>query len=280
MADCRAHGNGTMRVLEISRFGLFKALMPESTHWICWGRSLTADEPVQPEEPSLALLARTLSRIGRREFDLIVLPAIHPQHVDDQSRFKLMSKAMLRGAANVPAVATLLHRFGLRSSRYVVLDIHDDPRLCDTTLRLLPHCALYFKRELALDGPHSRPSAGKFKPLPLILPDESRIPPSREKDIDLVFAGRLCNDTRKRAAEAARGLAAQGVPRLRSGQAIAVSRLHGGPGQIMARALTGRSGLGLLPSLRGVSRRLRTAHQPSEVSTALVSRRRQALFLL
>ena len=32
MADCRAHGNGTMRVLEISRFGLFKALMPESTH--------------------------------------------------------------------------------------------------------------------------------------------------------------------------------------------------------------------------------------------------------
>ena len=60
MADCRAHGNGTVRVLEISRFGLFKALMPESTHWICWGRSLTADEPVQPEEPSLALLARTL----------------------------------------------------------------------------------------------------------------------------------------------------------------------------------------------------------------------------
>ena len=200
-----------MRVLEISRFGLFKALMPESTHWIRWGRSLTADEPVQPEEPSLALLARTLSRIGRREFDLIVLPAIHPQHVDDQSRFKLMSKAMLRGVANVPAVATLLHRFGLRSSRYVVLDIHDDPHLCDTTLRLLPHCALYFKRELALEGPHSRPSGGKFKPLPLILPDETRIPPSREKDIDLVFAGRLCNDTRRRAAEAARGLAAQGV---------------------------------------------------------------------
>jgi hypothetical protein len=43
------------------------------------------------------------------------------------------------------------------------------------------------------------------------LPDESRIPPSRDKNIDLVFAGRLCNDTRKRAAEQARSLAAQGV---------------------------------------------------------------------
>lgn len=200
-----------MRVLEVSRFGLFKALMPDNTDWIRWGGSLTADEPVQPEELSLALLARTLSRIGRREFDLIVLPAIHPQHVDDQSRYKLMSKAMLRGAANVPAAATLLHRFGLRPARHVVLDIHDDPRLCDTTLRLFPHCALYFKRELALDGPHSRPPAGKFKPVPLILPDESRIPLSYEKDIDLVFAGRLCNDTRKRAAEEARRLAAQGV---------------------------------------------------------------------
>src|SRR5215510_6317772 len=144
-----------MRVLEVSRFGLFKALMPDSTDWIRWGRSLTADEPVQPEAPSLALLVRTLWRIGRRDFDLIVLPAIHPQHIDDQSRLKLMSKAMLRGGANVPAVAALLHRLGLRSARHIVLDIHDDPWLCDTTLRLFPHYALYFKRELALDGPLS-----------------------------------------------------------------------------------------------------------------------------
>ena len=200
-----------MRVLEVSRFGLFKALMPDTTDWIRWGGSLTAEEPVQPEKPSLALLARTLSRLGRSEFDLIVLPSIHPQHVHGQSRYKLMTKAMLRGAANVPAASALLHLFGLRSARYIILDIHDNPRLCETTLRLFPRFALYFKRELALDASHSRLPIGKFRPLPLILPNERRMPLSHEKDIDLVFAGTLCNDTRKRAAEAARSLAAQGV---------------------------------------------------------------------
>ena len=75
-----------MRVLEVSRLGLFKGLNPDETEWIRWGSSLTADEPVRPETPSMGLLARTLSRIRRREFDLIVLPAIHPEHVHNQSR--------------------------------------------------------------------------------------------------------------------------------------------------------------------------------------------------
>jgi hypothetical protein len=207
----QAWGDGIVRVLEISRFGVFKALFPDDTDWIRWGGSLTADEPMQPEEPSLALLARTLSRIGRREFDLIVLPAIHPQHVNNQSRSKLLSKAMLRGVAKVPAFASLLHRFGLRSTRCVVLDIHDDRHLCDTTLRLFPHCALYFKRELAFDEPRDGPLADKLRPVPLILPNESRIPAPREKDIDLIFAGTLCNETRTRAVEAARSLESQGI---------------------------------------------------------------------
>lgn len=200
-----------MRVLEISRFGLFKALFPDETDWIRWGGSLTADEPMQPEEPSLALIARTLSRIGRRKFDLIVLPAIHPQHVDDQSRSKLLSKAALRSVARVPAFASLLHRFGLRSARCVVLDIHDDTDLCETTLRLFPHCALYFKREFAVDEPRDGPLAGKIRPVSLILPNESRVPAAREKDIDLFFAGRLCNDTRAKAVAEARSLAERGV---------------------------------------------------------------------
>jgi hypothetical protein len=207
----QAPGDDIVRVLEISRLGVFKALLPDDTDWIRWGGSLTADEPMQPEEPSLALLARTLSRIGRREFDLIVLPAIHPQHVHNQSKYKLMSKAMLRGAAKVPAFATLLHRFGLHSTRCVVLDIHDERHLCDTTLRLFPHCALYFKRELAFDEPRDGPWAGKIKPVPLILPDESKIPTTREKDIDLIFVGTLCNDTRTRAVQEARSLVRHGV---------------------------------------------------------------------
>jgi hypothetical protein len=200
-----------MRVLEVSRLGLFKGLLPDQTEWIRWGSSLTADEPVHPEEPSLSLLARTLSRIRRREFDLIVLPAIHPQHVHNQSKIKLMSKAMLRNAAKVPALANLVHRFGLRSTSCVVLDIHDERSLCDTTLRLFPHCAFYFKRELALNEPRHATLAGKIKPMSLILPDERRIPPPREKDLDLVFAGAVCNDTRRWAVEQARSLAERGA---------------------------------------------------------------------
>ena len=42
-----------MRVLEISRFGLFKSLQPDDTEWIRWGSSLTADEPMQPEVPEV-----------------------------------------------------------------------------------------------------------------------------------------------------------------------------------------------------------------------------------
>jgi hypothetical protein len=199
-----------MRILEVSRLGLFKGLLPDETEWIRWGSSLTAEEPVQPEEPSISLLARTLSRIRRREFNLIVLPAIHPEHVHNQSRIKRMSKVMLRYAAKVPAVASVVHRFGMRSTNCVVLDIHDDRHLCETTLRLFPRCALYFKRELALDDPRAA-LVGRLKPMSLILPDERRIPPPREKDIDVIFAGAVCNDTRKRAVEQARSLAALGA---------------------------------------------------------------------
>ncbi|HEY6982750.1 glycosyltransferase [Reyranella sp.] len=200
-----------MRVLEISRFGLLKALQPDDTHWIRWGGSLTADEPMRPEAPTLALLARTLKRIRGREFDLIVLPAIHPQHVHDQSRYKLMAKALLRRTARLPTVAALLHRHGLRATRSVVLDIHDDRRLCDTTLRLFPRCALYFKRELSLDEPNDGPMARKLKPIPLVLPDERRVPAAREKDIDLIFVGRICNETRAKAVDQARHLASRGI---------------------------------------------------------------------
>ena len=200
-----------MRVLEISRLGLLKALLPDDTDWIRWGTSLTVDEPISPELFSLSLLARTLSQIGRREFDLIVLPAIHPQHVKDQSSYKVLSKAMLRGIARVPVLPSLLFRLGLRSARSVVLDIHDDRRLCDTSLRLFAGCNLYFKRELALDIDQAGPWAGKIRPLSLVLPDENRIPAPRQKDIDLVFAGALCSDARCKAIAEARALAAQGV---------------------------------------------------------------------
>jgi glycosyltransferase involved in cell wall biosynthesis len=199
-----------MRVLEISRLGLFKGLLPEDTEWIRWGSSLTADEPVRPEAPSLGLLTRTLSRIGRREFDLIVLPAIHPDHVHNQSKIKLMSKMMLRNAAKAPAVASLVHRLVLRGARAVIVDVSDERHLCDTTLRLFPKYTLYFKRELDFGVLREPLAAGRVRPIPLILPDERRIPLPREKDIDVMFAGNIFNEPRKRAVEEARSLAQRG----------------------------------------------------------------------
>src|ERR1700754_1886050 len=115
-----------MRVLEVSRLGLFKGLNPDETEWIRWGSSLTADEPVRPETPSMGLLARTRSRIRQREFDGIVLPAIHADHVHNQEKVKLMRKLLLRGSAKPPSVARLVHRFGLRGIRHVVLDVSDE----------------------------------------------------------------------------------------------------------------------------------------------------------
>jgi hypothetical protein len=200
-----------MKVLEVSRLGLFKALLPDDTEWIRWGGSLTADEPVRPEEPSLALLARILSRIRARKFDLIVLPAIHPDHVHNQTPVKLLSKAVLRNVSKAPVVAAMLHRLVLRGTAHVVLDISDERHLCETTQRLLPKHALYFKRELAIGESHEGALTGRVRPIPLILPDEHRIPPPRAKDIDVMFAGNIFNEPRKRAVGEARSLMSQGI---------------------------------------------------------------------
>jgi glycosyl transferase family 1 len=200
-----------MRVLEISRLGLFKSLVPDDTDWIRWGSSLTANEPIQPEEPSFSVLARTLWRIGARKYDLIVLPAIHPQHVHNQSTYKLMSKAVMHRAAELPGLPAALHRLGLRSAQCVVVDVHDGQQLCETTLRLFPNIALYFKRELALSDAAEGQMAKKLRPVPLVLPDERRIPMPHEKDLDLVFAGALNSETRRRAVHEACRLAARGL---------------------------------------------------------------------
>jgi glycosyl transferase family 1 len=200
-----------MRVLEISRLGLFKGLQPNATDWIRWGGPLTAGEPLQPDLPSSGTFARTVWRIGIREFDLMVLPAIHPTHIHAQTRGKLAVKSVLRTASRFRILGSALHRFGLRSCRHVILDISDDRHVCRTSLRLFPGSAAYFKRELDLDDVEKGLPAEKIRPLPLILPDERRIPAPRKKEIDLFFAGAICNDTRRKAIEHARALARKGL---------------------------------------------------------------------
>ena len=89
-----------MRILEISRVGLFKALQPDRTHWIRWGSPLTAVEPSFPEAFASSTIATVLWRIRNNAYDLVVLPAIQPCHRSDQPRNKLVAKSMLQALSS------------------------------------------------------------------------------------------------------------------------------------------------------------------------------------
>ena len=136
-----------MRILEISRSGFFKALQPDDTAWIRWGTLLTAQEPYEPEQLSLSRLVHILQVMRGRTYDLLVLPAVHPDHEYDQSHFKLAAKHALRAAAGVPGVPKLLDRL-VGATPYIIIDLWDDPSVCETTMRLFPRHLCYFKREL------------------------------------------------------------------------------------------------------------------------------------
>lgn len=193
-----------MRVLEITRSGFFKALMPNRTHWIRWGPPLTADEPHDPQGTGIGALLRVLRQMRAQRFDLVVLPAINPQHRYDQPPHKLLAKSVLDSAAHSAYGAMLCGRL-LGPTPHIIVDIGDYPWLCRTTMRLFPRHALYFKRELALEAEGPR-----VRPLSLFVPNEARLPEARVKDIDVFFAGDLCNRIRKDAVAAVGGLAGRG----------------------------------------------------------------------
>lgn len=194
-----------MRVLEISRPGLFKALLPEGTVWVRWGTPLTAQEQYQPQPLTLRRLLDILWSLRAKTFDLIVLPSVHPDHSYDQPRFKVGAKHALEGIASSPAAA-LLHRL-IGSTAYVIMDIRDETCICETSIRLFPHHLWYFKRELDFS---QTTRLSKVRPLPLFLPDEHQVAAPVEKSIDLLFAGTVCNEIRAKALEAARRLADRG----------------------------------------------------------------------
>jgi len=197
-----------MMILEISRFGFFKALQPDSTHWIRWGSSLTADEPQRPDAFGFSAVA-DIWRIRQKAYDLIVLPAMQPYHRFDEPPLKLVVKSVLQAGAQLRACCALLSRL-VGSSRHVIVDLGDNSRLCETTIRLFPRNALYFKRELDLDRIAETQVPDKVRPLPLFVPNENRSSPQRKKDIDIFFAGSLCNWIRMEAVEAVRNLSERG----------------------------------------------------------------------
>ncbi len=200
-----------MRILEISRSGFFKALQPDSTRWIRWGSALTADEPHRPEAFASSTIASALWHIRNETYDLIVLPAIHPDHRFDQPPLKLVAKSMLRAFGRSPASSRLLNRLIIGSNRHAIVDVRDERNLCETTIRLFPRNTLYFKRELDLDRITDPQALDRIRPLSLFVPDERRLPPPRGTDIDIFFAGALCNRIRTDALEAAHSLSAHGL---------------------------------------------------------------------
>lgn len=200
-----------MRILEISRSGFFKALQPDSTHWIRWGSPLTVEEPYRPEAFASSTMASALWHLRKRAYDLIVLPAIHPDHRFDQPRHKLLAKSVLLALGRSQAFSRLLNRFVVAAKGHVIVDVRDERSLCETTIRLFPRSTLYFKRELDLDQIKDPQTLDRVRPLPLFVPDERHLPPAREKDIDIFFAGALCNRTRTDALDAARSLSVRGL---------------------------------------------------------------------
>jgi hypothetical protein len=195
-----------MRILEISRSGLFKALHPEGTDWFRWGSPLTAQEPLLPGTITPFLLTRSLRALIRRTYDLVVLPAIHPDHGFDQPKGKQLVKNGLQLAGKLSGIGALLDRL-VGTTPNIIVDIRDESVLCETTRRLFPRHVRYFKREL---DEHQTDRDPRIRPLPLFLPDSTQIPMSRRKSIDVFFAGTVCNRVRADALAAARTLASRG----------------------------------------------------------------------
>ena len=196
-----------MRILEVTRSGFFKALKPDNTDWIRWGPSLTADDPHCPEAFEFSTLSKIFRRIRNNAYDLVVLPAVHPEHQFDEPWHKLAAKFALQSVARSAGSAALIDRL-VGSRRHVVVDIGDDRGLCETTMRLFPRSTLYFKRELDLDRVTELP---RVRALPLFVPNEDQAPPPREKDIDVFFAGTRCNRIREDAVDAVGRLAGRGL---------------------------------------------------------------------
>jgi hypothetical protein len=198
------------RVLEITRLGLFKAFQPDATEWIRWGPSLTADEPHAPDRFGMRELLDILRSMARKNYDLIVLPAVHPDHRYDEPWHKLVAKSALQLSArssSFPRVFSAL--FG--ATPHVILDIGDNRTFCETAVRLFPHNNLYFMRELDLDLIACPQAQERIRPLSLFVPNEALVPEPCDKTIDVFFGAAICNEKRSAAMHAACDLAERGL---------------------------------------------------------------------
>jgi hypothetical protein len=198
------------RILEITRLGLFKAFQPDATEWIRWGPSLTADEQYVPDRFGARELLGVLHSVARHNYDLIVLPAVHPDHRYDEPWHKLIAKSALQLSSRSGALSRAFTAlFG--TTPHVIVDVGDNRTLCETAIRLFPSNSLYFMRELDLDLTALPQDRKRVRPLSLFVPNEALAPEPCEKTIDVFFAAAVCNEARATAMHAAADLAERGL---------------------------------------------------------------------
>ena len=158
-----------------------------------------------------------LSRIGRAQYDLIVLPVADFCWNHDASRIKRavrwIAASTLRRRPIAGPCNKLLAR---RNTTVIVLDRYDTSDTFDDFLECVTSARYYFKTNLReSDSDRVHPFApGRecaFKSLPYWISTEKyQVPFRSDKDIDVFFAGMVNSDERRVAVERVRRLDAEG----------------------------------------------------------------------
>lgn len=187
-----------MRILEVSREPQLKSVCQAQTDWL---RLKPPLEPSQREYDHLSIGFCGLMVLGwrllRREYAVILLPAIHGSWPHDLSRLKRFVRRGLAALSRLPLASRLI-AWGIGAGTKIgVCDFDDRQVISGETMRLLPNLSCYFKRELNAAGP-KRDARIVFLPYALErLPFESMQAP--EKTTDIFYAASLNSQEREEA---------------------------------------------------------------------------------
>ncbi len=196
------------RVLEVGRDPLIAAAWPERTVFRATGTPLRPGPA--PTTPSVSW-ARVGWGLLRREFDALVLPAIHVDWQHDAGAAKRGARQALGGAARSEVVPRWIARLaGLSRRPIAVLDGVDHPRVSADTLRLYPPHARHFKVNLT---PADAAAFGtRVRPLPMALaPAAYAAFGDQPKRHDVFYAAALVSPERRAALAQVEALRAAGI---------------------------------------------------------------------
>ena len=260
------------------RVGWFKALSPATTDWIRWGAPLTVAEQHFPEPFASSTIVSAVRQLRDGDYDLIVLPAIQPNHKSDQPWGKLIAKKTLEASSRGQVFAQLLRRFVVRSTRHIIVDIGDERDFCRPTISLFQAMRFISNANwISISRPirkHRTGSAGcrcsrqTNITVPRCIRISTSFSPARsaaEREFKLV---KRPGPIRPR------------ISRRDSRRPPALPRVHGDGSAVLACAFAGGPRLGLLPPLRGLFVWLGSGNQQAKLSSPPLSQGRETLLLL